>query len=36
VDVHLDPDRTGGDAVEGEGPGGGEHDKDAREEGRAR
>ena len=31
VDVDLDPDRAGGDAVEGEGSGRGEHGKDATE-----
>jgi hypothetical protein len=31
VDVYLDPDRAGGDAVEGESSGRGEHDKDAKE-----
>ena len=34
VDVDLDPDRAGGDAVEGEGPGRGEHGDDATERGR--
>ena len=36
VDVDLDPDRAGDDAVEGEGSGGGEHAPDAREEMRTR
>jgi hypothetical protein len=31
VDVDLDPDRAGGDAVEGEGSGRGEHGNDATE-----
>jgi hypothetical protein len=36
MDVDLDPDRAGGDAVEGEGSGRGEHGEDATEAGPTR